>query len=100
MVGVTEPITADLLADAPELATLAVLERSLLVATQALIAEHSTLRQVQWPLELQEEPATLREARRVLRRITPLQAALLRYQRAVLEAVGPRGGNQTEDLPF
>ena len=96
----TDLITPELLADAPELATLAVLEKLLLVATQALIAEHSTLRQAPWPLELQEEPATLREARRVLQRISRLQSALPRYQRAVLDAVAPRGDDKTTDLPF
>ena len=100
MVRVTEPITPDVLADAPELATLVALDTLLSVATQALIAEHSTLRHAQWPLDLQEEPPTLRAARSVLRRISPLRSALLRYRRAVREALAPRAQDDIDALPF
>lgn len=98
--GVTKPITPDVLANAPELAALAVLENLLSVATQALVAEHSSLREQPWPHELHGEPVSLREARRILRRITPLEAALVRYRIAVLDALPLPVGDDASDLPF
>ena len=86
------------LAQAPELATLVGLEKLLFLATRVLITEHSTLSE-QGPGTRRGEPATLREARRVLRRVSALQAALLSYQRAALDALAPPPIGDDE-LPF
>jgi hypothetical protein len=86
------------LAQAPELATLVGLEKLLFLATRVLIAEHSTLSE-QGRDARRAEPATLREARRVLRRISALRAALLSYQRAALDALAPPPVGDDE-LPF
>ena len=75
------------LARAPELATLAALENILFVATRALIAEHESLCDDDCPRGT--EPPTLREARRLLYRVRPLQNAIARYQRAVLAELAP-----------
>lgn len=87
-----------ILAQAPELATLAGLEKLLFLATRVLIAEHSTLSRPS-PEARRSEPATLREGRRVLCRIEALQQALRRYQRAALDALAPTPDND-EELPF
>jgi hypothetical protein len=86
------------LAQAPELATLVGLEKLLFLATRVLIAEHSTLSEHGRDTR-RAEPATLREARRVLRHITALRAALLSYQRAALDALAPPPVDDDE-LPF
>jgi hypothetical protein len=86
------------LAQAPELATLVGLEKLLFLATRVLIAEHSTLSE-QRPRARRVEPATLRQARRVLCRITALRAALLSYQRAALDALTPPPV-EDDELPF
>jgi hypothetical protein len=93
-----EPITACVLASAPELATLATLEAVLSLARQALLAEHPTLRLDAY----HDEPATLREARCVLRRITPFETALTRYRRAVFDALSLASSvrDSAADLPF
>jgi hypothetical protein len=86
------------LAQAPELATLVGLEKLLFLAIRVLVAEHATLSQP--PLGSRRgEPATLREARRVLGRITALQQALRRYQHAALDALTPPALDD-EELPF
>jgi hypothetical protein len=86
------------LAQAPELATLVGLETLLFLATRVLITEHATLLEHCRDAR-QGEPPTLREARRVLRCITALQVALLRYQRAALDALtSPR--ERDYELPF
>lgn len=86
------------LAQAPELATLVGLEKLLFLATRVLIAEHATLSQ-RPPDSRCSEPATLREGRRVLCRITALQQALRRYQHAALDALTPPPLDD-EELPF
>jgi hypothetical protein len=76
------------LALAPELATLAALEKILFVATRALLAEHESLCDDDCSRR-GTEPPTLREARRLLCRIHPLRNAIDRYQRAVLAELAP-----------
>lgn len=86
------------LAQAPELATLAALDKMLFLVARVLVAEHPTLSR-QDPLARRDEPATLREGRRILRSLTPLRAALARYRRAALEALEPPSPDDDE-LPF
>jgi hypothetical protein len=86
------------LTQAPELATLVGLEKLLFLATRVLIAEHSTLSE-QGRDKHRAEPATLHEARRVLRGIAALRAALRSYQRAALDALAPPPTDDDE-LPF
>lgn len=94
-----DPITACVLASAPELATLATLETVLSLARQALLAEHPILR---LDADARDEPATLREARCLLRRIAPIQTSLARYRSAVFDALSLSStiGNHAADLPF
>ena len=94
------PLDPRTLARAPELATLAALENLLFVATRALIAEHESLCDDDCP-QRGTEPPTLREARRLLCRVHPLQNAIARYQRAVLAALAPPTlPADDKDLPF
>lgn len=86
------------IAEAPELATLAVLDALLFMATRVLVAEHPTL--IDDPAPRRMEPPTLREARRVLRRIYPLQGALVEYRLAVFDALGPKPPGSEDDTPF
>ena len=84
-----------MLAQAPELATLALLDVALAISVRALLAEHPTL-------ELHEsgpEPASLRRARRLLAAVYPLQRASHRYRDAALAALAPAKGTD-DDLPF
>lgn len=71
-----------LLAQAPELAALALLDVALELSVRALLAEHRTL-------ELKEparEPLSLRRAQRLLDAVYPLQRAVQRYREAVVAA--------------
>ena len=86
------------LAQAPELATLAALDKILFLAARVLVAEHPTLSHHD-PLARHSQPPTLREGRRILRSIIPLRAALARYRRAALEALGTPPSFDDE-LPF
>lgn len=86
------------LAQAPELATLVGLEKLLFLSSRVLVAEHATLSRLP-PDSRRCEPATLREARRILARITALQKALRRYQHAALDALTPPPLDD-EELPF
>lgn len=85
------------LVQAPELATLAALDKILFLATRVLVAEHPTLAHAD-PLARRTEPRTLREGRRILRCIVPLRAALRRYRRAALDALQPPSFD--DELPF
>jgi hypothetical protein len=85
------------LAQAPELATLAALDKVLFLAARVLLAEHPTLSH-DASLAHPIEPRTLREGRRILRAIIPLRAALARYRRAALDALGPPSFD--DELPF
>jgi hypothetical protein len=85
------------LAQAPELAALALLDVALAISVRALLAEHPTL-------ELEEpgpepEPASLRRARRLLAAVRPLERATRRYRAAVLAALAPLAKDD-DALPF
>lgn len=84
------------LARAPELATLAALEKILFLMTRVLIAEHPTLAHFD-PFPSRPEPRTLRDARRIVRQGAALQRVLRQYRRAVLDALKPP---PAEELPF
>jgi hypothetical protein len=86
------------LAQAPELAMLAALDKLLFLAARVLVSEHPTLSHHD-PLVRRAEPPTLREGRRILRSIIPLRAALARYRRVALEALEPPPSFDDE-LPF
>lgn len=84
-----------LLAQAPELAALALLDVALAIGVRALLAEHPTL-------ELEEpvpEPVSLRRARCLLAAVYPLQRAARRYRTAVLASMAAPA-NEDDDLPF
>jgi hypothetical protein len=85
-----------LLSQAPELATLAVLEVALEITVRALVAEHPTLDEL---AERPVEPRSLRCARKLLAGIYPLQRAVQRYRAAVLAATSPEGDDD-DNLPF
>jgi hypothetical protein len=78
---------------------MALLDRALAIATQALIAEHPTLANEMEPGRAEHEPPTLREARRLLGAIPPLRRALARYCLAVCRALVP-SRTDDDDLPF
>jgi len=85
-----------LLAQAPELAALALLDVALAISVRALLAEHPTL-------ELDEpgpEPVSLRRARRLLAAIYPLQRATHRYRAAALATLTVPAKEDDDDLPF
>lgn len=86
----------DALARAPELATLATLEKVLFLMTRVLLAEHPTLAHFD-PLAPRAEPRTLRDARRIVRDGAALRRVLRQYRRAVLDAMKPP---PAEELPF
>lgn len=84
-----------LLAQAPELAALALLDVALELSVRALLAEHPTL-------ELKEpglEPLSLRLAQRLLATVYPLQRAVHRYRAAVVAATRVTT-KEDDDLPF
>lgn len=84
-----------LLAQAPELAALALLDVALAISVRALLAEHPTL-------ELDEpvpEPVSLRRARRLVTAIYRLQRATYRYRAAALAAL-TAPVKDDDDLPF
>ena len=75
-----------LLAAAPELATLALLDSAPAVCTTALIAEHPTLGH---HLRPDPEPPSLREARRLLAAVHRSRGTVARYRKAVLDGLVP-----------
>ena len=76
-----------LLAAAPELATLALLDTALDVCTTALLAEHPTL---DHDLRHDPEPLSLREARRLIAAAHRLRCTVTRYRNAVIDSLVPR----------
>jgi len=76
-----------LLAAAPELATLALLDTALDVCTAALMAEHPTL---DHDLRPDPEPPSLREARRLIAAAHRLRCTVARYRNAVIDSIIPR----------
>ena len=73
-----------LLAAAPELATLALLETALTVCTAALLAEHPTLGH---DLRPDPEPPSLREARRPIAAAQRFRCTVARYRDAVIDSL-------------
>lgn len=76
-----------LLAAAPELATLTLLDTALDVCTTALLAEHPTL---DHDLRPDPEPLSLREARRLIAAAHRLRCTVARYRNAVIDSLIPR----------
>jgi hypothetical protein len=85
-----------LLAAAPELATLALLDHALAVCTTTLLAEHPTLGHDWRP---DPEPPSLREARRLIAAAHPFRRAIARYRNAVLDVLIPPD-DYNETSPF
>ena len=75
-----------LLAAAPELATLALLDSALTVCTVALLAEHPTL---DHELRPDPEPPSLREARRLIAAAQRFRSTIVRYRSAVIDSLAP-----------
>ena len=90
-------VQPELLAQAPELAALGLLDVALAISARALLAEHPTLAEFGNPAL---EPATLLRARRVLARIEPLQRALRHYRAAVIALARAAAETDDDDLPF
>ena len=86
------------LAQAPELAALALLDVAIAISVRALLAEHPTLELVEEPGP-EPEPASLRRARRLLAAVRPLERATQRYRAAVLAALAPPAKDD-DALPF
>ena len=86
-----------LLAQAPELAALELLDVALAISVRAVLAEHPTLREFGDPAL---EPVTLLRARRLLARVEPLQRALHHYRVAVLAIARAVAKTDDDDLPF
>jgi hypothetical protein len=94
---VADDLDVRVLAQAPELSSIAALDELLVIVAHALEAEHPTL-----ALDAHEAhrvPPTLREARRLVRDAHALRRRVARYRRAVLDAIGPVSLTETE-LPF
>jgi hypothetical protein len=88
------PLDPRLLAAAPELATLALLDSALTVCATALLAEHPTL---DHDLRLDPEPPSLREARRLLAAAQRFRRSVVRYRNTVIDSLVPR---QDDTDPF
>ena len=80
------PLDRRLLAAAPELATLALLDTALTLCTAALLAEHPTL---DHDLRPDPEPPSLREARRLIAAARRFRCTIIRYRNAVLDGLVP-----------
>ncbi len=80
------PIDRRLLAAAPELASLALLDTALAICTTALLAEHPTL---DHDLRPDPEPPSLREARRLLAAAQRFRCTVARYRSAVIDSLVP-----------
>lgn len=74
------------LAAAPELASLVLLDTALTVCTTALRAEHPTL---DHELRPDPEPPSLREARRLIAAAHRLRSTVARYRNAVIDSLVP-----------
>jgi len=85
-----------LLAAAPELATLALLDNALAICTTSLLAEHPTLGH---DLRPDPEPPSLREARRLIAAVHRFRRAIARYRTAVLDVLAPTSVDD-ESFPF
>jgi hypothetical protein len=85
-----------LLAAAPELATLALLDHALAVCATTLFAQHPTLAH---DLRPEPEPPSLREARRLIAATHRSRRAITRYRNAVLDVLVPPDTDD-ETSPF
>lgn len=89
------PLEQRLLANAPELATVALLDNALAICAAALTAEHPTLGH---DLRPDPEPPTLREARRLFAAARRLRCTVARYRRTVIDSLTPLRDHDTD--PF
>jgi hypothetical protein len=80
------PLELRLLAAAPELATLALLESALTVCSTILQVEHPTLGH---DLQPDPEPPSLLEARRLLAAAHRFRCAVIRYRDTVVDSLVP-----------
>jgi hypothetical protein len=80
------PLDHRLLAAAPELASLALLETALTICTAALLAEHPTL---DHDLRADPELSSLREARRLIAAANRFRGTVARYREAVIRSLVP-----------
>jgi hypothetical protein len=87
----------ELLAQAPEMAVLHLLDEALEVACFALFAEHPSLLMDD---ARRDDPPTLRLAERLIRRATTMSRELRRYAAAVDDALRPPASDDVPDLPF
>jgi hypothetical protein len=90
------PLDPQALAEAPELASLAIVEGALRTALVALRVEHPTLDDLAEP----QEPPSLHRARRLVASAAALAVALRRYRVAVLAALRPRPAPASGASPF
>jgi hypothetical protein len=86
-----------LLAQAPELAVLALLDVALAISARALLVQHPTLEELADPAL---ESVLLDRARELLARIRPLQRAVHDYRIAVLAVSTAAAQRDHDDLPF
>lgn len=89
------PLRPPDLSQAPELASLAIVEDALHTALLALVAAHPTLEDLAAP----GEPPSLRRARRLVVSAAALCHLLVRYRAAVYDALDPHPP-QPDDLLF
>lgn len=93
------PPTVPELVHAPELATIALLEHTLDLAVQALLAEHPTL--ADDFARARDDGPVLTLAHNICRQAAALEHTLRRYRQAVRDAVVPsRRCDRDDDLPF
>ena len=93
----TDALDVRVLAQAPELSSIAALDELLVIVAHALEAEHPTL--TRNDPEPHREPPTLREARRLVRDAHALRRRVARYRGAVLDAIGSVARTEKE-MPF
>lgn len=87
----------ELLAQAPEMAILRVLDETLETARFALLAEHPSIITED---ARRDDPATLRLARHMICRAAMMARDLRRYAAAVDDALGPPISDDVSELPF
>jgi len=93
------PPTVPELVQAPELATIVLLEHALDLAAHALLAEHPTL--ADDFAGARDDGPVLTLASTICRRAAALEQALRRYRQAVRDAASPaRSCGRGDDLPF
>ena len=93
------PPTVPELVQAPELASITLLEHALDLAAQALLAEHPTL--ADDFARARDDGPVLTLASSICRRAAALERALRRYRQAVRDALEPPGSRDGgDDMPF